>query len=181
MSETPREPGGPYRPIGADQRGQDAESPYDAIILDVGGDEMITLSGPLANPREVARIMDELRTKRAQRLAAADDATKAIFKRWTDGREPMYFKRYVNGPLTGDLTIYVRAPALREALTAEMNLGAGPEEIGTFTAMSLAGMVYGTFSSSLEAGEPGSCHICDLLEISYVEYQSEMQALGYWV
>src|SRR5215469_6759675 len=119
---------------------------YDAIILDVGGDEMITLRGPLATPRQVAAEVEKVRVARAKRLRGASPEHQDAFVRWEHGRDPLYFKRFVKLPPLGEpLMIYVSAPALREALTAEINLGAEPDQIASFTNMSLAGMIYGSY------------------------------------
>lgn len=150
--------------------------PYDAIFLDAGGDDLIVLRGPLANPQEVAKVMEDLRMQRSRRLKSASPAVQDAFVRWQHGREPLYFRRSVNAN-GDDLTIYVSAPALREALTAEINLGASPDEIGSFTNMSLAGMIYGSYYSQIEPdGEPGSCHICDLVEITEGEFHTARKA-----
>lgn len=141
---------------------------FDAIILDIGGDEVIRLTGPLANPEQVAREVEKARIRRTKRLAKATLQQLELFTRWKQGREPIYARRFVNMPDGSPLVIYVSAPALREALTAEINLGADASDLVFFTNQSLAGMIFGTFFSVLEPnGESGSCHVCDLEEIPF--------------
>ena len=155
---------------------------FDAIILDIGGDEVIRLTGPLANPEQVAREVEKARIRRTKRLAKATLQQLELFTRWKQGREPIYARRFVNMPDEvrhhtelgqvpipgGHLAIYLSAPALREALTAEINLGADASDLVFFTNQSLAGMIFGTFFSVLEPnGESGSCHVCDLEEIPF--------------
>jgi hypothetical protein len=153
------------------------EEPYEPamIIIDAGSDDTVYLRGPLATPQEVAKVIEDLRVQRARRLKAASPEVKAVFDRWAKGSDPMYFLRRVEKGYQGNVmpfAVYCRAPALKEALNAEIQLGASLDEVGQFTGMSMAGLVYGTYFSQIEPdGEPGSAHICDLEEITEAEFE----------
>lgn len=156
----------------------DEQPEYDHIILDLGGDDMITLSGSQATPAEVARAVERVRAQRAVHMQDATVWQRDLLQRWMHAQETVYAVRMVDVPDHGPLTIYLMAACLSHALDSEVSLGANLDVLDHITIMATAGMIQGLFSSVLEPdGEPGSCHVADLTrEITENEYLSALQA-----
>lgn len=145
-------------------------SDYDNVILDAGGDDLIILSGPMANRAEVTRVMAKLRAERRKRLDESSPEHRDMFERWANRREHVYGRRVVAIPGEGDLTIYLSAPSLADALAHEAELGSDRFDLADFDSQCRAGMIHGRFSSRIDS-EIGSTHVCDLVEISRDEYE----------
>lgn len=138
---------------------------FDTVMLDVGGSEVVVLTGEAASTDNVARIINDITTKRMERLQAATEAQKRMHTQWMNGHH-VYGRREVDG-----LRIWLDAPSYHDAEANERVQGATLHELDFFRAISRSGMIYGKHYSIKEPdGEPGSTHTADLIEVSYPEF-----------
>jgi hypothetical protein len=133
---------------------------FDSIILDVGGDEIVVLSGDMATPAGVTATVERFRAQRLERLLSAPDDRKELHARWMRG-ESLYLRRTVNLPGEGELQIFAYCPGLGEHLEREKALGADEEELAEQVRVFESGLIHGVFSSRVEPGEPAQLHVCD--------------------